>query len=252
MVLGGRAAKLKRRSQLVARGVEDEGMLDEMTTSVGLAGVPFVVNVDFSGDTSLPSLPLPSLPAEYVVHQVTGERWACDALLAYHKHTCDDSSDTNAGRDYALARGWAAPQQALALAGHHPGSSTHRCTVLISIHHRDAPVAVLAMSLTANARSCTVQAIHVSPQQRGLQLPAHMWDTAKECVALIARRAARPVRLVKFTLAMACCQSQQGAHFWIQRMKWDGTEEAKEAALAWNTGKKWKPGTYELWYDMPV
>ena len=248
-VLAGRAAKLKRRSQLVTRaqGVPDADMLDEMTASVGLPGIPFVVDVDFSSGNSLPSL-----PAEYVVQHVIGEKDACDALLAYHVHTCNGRPDTKAGRDHALARGWAAPQQALALVGHHPGKPTHRCNVLISIHHRDAPVAVLPMSLTACARRCTVLAIHVQPRQRGLQLPAHMWGRAQECVALIARRKARSVRLVKFTLAMPCCQSQQGAHFWIHRMNWDGTEEAKEAALAWHTRKKWKPGTYELWYEMPV
>ena len=216
LALSGNAAKKKRRSVLLARGVTDADMLDEMTASVGLPGVPFVVGA------SLPTLP--TLPAGYEVQQVTGEQEACAALLTYHRCICNGRPDTKDGRDYALARGWAAPQQALALKGHHPESPSHRCNLLISIHHQDVPVAVLAMSLTADARHCSVQAVHTPPRQRGLQLPALMWHKAKECVACIAR--SRSARKVKFTLALACCQSQQGAHFWIHRMGWDGTPEA--------------------------
>ena len=70
--LAGGAAKVKRRSQLLARGVEDADMLNEMTASVGLPGIPLMVDVDISRGTSLPLL-----PAGYVVQQVTGERDAC-------------------------------------------------------------------------------------------------------------------------------------------------------------------------------
>ena len=115
--LGGGAAKVKRRSQLLARGVTDPTILDELTKSVGLPGVPFDVNVASRYGNSIPQL-----PDAYKVQQVTGEQDACAVLLAYHERTCDGRPDTVAGRDYALARGWAGPQQALALAGHHPGS----------------------------------------------------------------------------------------------------------------------------------
>ena len=233
----------------MARGVTDAGILDEMTASVGLSGTPFLVDVASRSG----SLPPSNLPAGYEMQQAIGEQVACAALLTYHRCICNGRPDTKDGRDYALARGWAGPQQALALAGHHPGSPSQRCDVLISIHHQGAPVAVLGMSLGGKcARGCSVLVIHVHPQQSGLQLPALLWDNAKACVASQARTGPHPVRLVKFTLALPCCQSQQGAHFWIHRMNWDGTEEAKQAAEAWNQGVKWKVGTYELWYDMPV
>lgn len=252
LVLAGRAAKNKRRSELVARGVTDADILDEMTTSVGLSGVPFVVDVA----SRKGKLPTSTLPVGYELRQVIGEQEACDALLRYHSSMCHGSPDTQIGRDYALSRGWAAPQQALALAGHHPGFPTSKCNVLISIELKanadstTEPVAVLAMHLKANARYCSVLVIHVPPQQRGLQLPALLWDGAKACINKIARNFHRAA--VKFTLAIPCCQSQQGAHFWIHRMHWDGTDEAKEAAKQWNQGVKWKVGTFELWYDMPV
>ena len=71
------------------------------------------------------------------------------------------------------------------------------------------------------------------------------------CVAEQARAQRRAS--VRFTLAAPCCQSQQGAHFWITRMGWDGTEDAKRAAEEWaEPGKKWKPGTYEMWYTLSV
>ena len=52
LALAGGAAKNKRRSVLLARGVTDAGMLDEMTASVGLVGVPFFVDVDCSSSSS--------------------------------------------------------------------------------------------------------------------------------------------------------------------------------------------------------
>ena len=208
LVLAGRAAKNKRRSELVARGVTDADILDEMTTSVGLSGVPFVVDVA----SRKGKLPTSTLPVGYELRQVIGEQEACDALLRYHSSMCHGSPDTQIGRDYALSRGWAAPQQALALAGHHPGFPTSKCNVLISIELKanadstTEPVAVLAMHLKANARYCSVLVIHVPPQQRGLQLPALLWDGAKACINKIARNFHRAA--VKFTLAIPCCQSQ--------------------------------------------
>ena len=109
---------------------------------------------------------------------------------------------------------------------------------------------MLAMSLDKSALSCSVQAIHVALRVRGLQLPLHMWEKAKARVAEIAR--GKHVRIVRFSLVLACCQSQQGAHFWIHRMGWDGTEQAKQAAKELEKGVKWKPGEYELWYTLFV
>ena len=62
-------------------------MLDEMTASVGLPGVPFVVDVA-SRSGSLPTLP--TLPAGYEVQQVTGEQEGCAALLTYHRCICNE------------------------------------------------------------------------------------------------------------------------------------------------------------------
>ena len=69
MVLAGRAAKNKRRSELVARGVTDADILDEMTTSVGLSGVPFVVDVA----SRKGKLPTSTLPVGYELRQVIGQ-----------------------------------------------------------------------------------------------------------------------------------------------------------------------------------
>ena len=44
-MLAGRAAKLKRRAQLTARGVCDTSLKEELTASFGLPGVPFFVGV---------------------------------------------------------------------------------------------------------------------------------------------------------------------------------------------------------------
>ena len=89
LVLAGRAAKNKRRSELVARGVTDADILDEMTTSVGLSGVPFVVDVA----SRKGKLPTSTLPVGYELRQVIGEQEACDALLRYHSSTDRPDSD---------------------------------------------------------------------------------------------------------------------------------------------------------------
>ena len=126
------------------------------------------------------------------------------------------------------------------------------CNLAITVRKAGEPVAILAMSLSANARDCKVQAIHAAPKVRGpLRVPEHMWTRAKTVVAERARAQSSRVP-VRFSLELACCQSQQGANFWITRMGWDGTEHAKEAADAWGRGIKWQPGTYELWYKLKV
>ena len=244
-VLAGRAAQLKGRKQLVSRGVEDEGMLAELTASVGLPDVPFYVDTNATGSTGK----LPPLPTDVALQLVEGEYAACGMVRAYHEHACCGKPNAKEGRDHALARGWTAPQQAFALAGHHP-RETRKCNLAVCMHHRDELVGMLAMSLDKSARSCSVQAIHVALRVRGLQLPLHMWEKAKARVAEIAR--GKHVRIVRFSLVLACCQSQQGAHFWIHRMGWDGTEQAKQAAKEWEKGVKWKPGEYELWYTLFV
>ena len=243
--LAGSAAKTKRRAQLQTRGVDDELLLDELTSSIGLPGVPFYVHAPTCTG------PLLTLPEDYAFVQVIDEKSARAVLRAYHTHACAGNPETTAGRDCALAHGWTAPQQALALAGHHPCEHSRPCNIAISMTHKDEPVGLLAMSLDKSSRHCSVQAIHVSPQHRGsLQLPRRMWDQTRACVAQVA--SGKRVRMVRFNLALPCCQSQQGAHFWMHRMGWDGTEHAKEAADQWMKGVKWSVGTYELWYEMPV
>ena len=238
-VLSGRAAKLKRRADLVSRGVDDEEVLDELTAAIGLPGQVFYVN-------GSKGKKLPQLPDNMQVRVSLGEHDACAANRAYHAFVCLGKPDTAAGRDHALAHGWAAPQQAFALQGRHPGS-VRQCNISIGIHCLGEPVCMLAMSLDSSARACMVQAIHVVPKQRGpMQLPAHLWAKALESVVETAR--GKGSRSVRFSLEMACCQSQQGAHFWICRMGWDGTEHARQAAREWGQGVKWKPGTYELWH----
>jgi hypothetical protein len=244
-VLGGRAAKVKRREQLLKRGIEDEDTLTELTAAVGMPGVPFYVDrqsVGCSGN-------FPSLPTDVTLRLVEGEHAACDAVLAYHGHVCHGTPNTTQGREHALARGWAAPQQAFALAGRH-ASETRKCNLAVFMHHGEELVGMLAMSLDASARSCSVQAIHVALRVRGMQLPLLMWEKAKVRVAEIASD--KHVRMVRFSLVLPCCQSQQGAHFWINRMGWDGTEQARLAAEEWVQGVKWKPGEYVLWYALVV
>ena len=241
--LTGQAAKIKRRANLVSQGFLDEEILDELTASVGLAGQVFYVN----GSNGK----LPELPGNMRLKVRVGERDACAAARAYHAHTCLGSPGTEAGRDHGKAQGWAGPQQAFALAGKHPGSDEHICNMCITAEDQGEPVGILALSLDRSARGCAVQVIHVAKRVRGpMQLPAHLWAKALECVAETAR--GKGSRLVRFSLVMACCQSQQGAHFWMCRMGWGGTEHARQAAHEWGLGLKWKPGTYELWYELHV
>ena len=54
-VLAGRAAKLKRRADLKARGVDDEKILDDLVAAVGLPGQIFYVNG--SNSDKLPNHP---------------------------------------------------------------------------------------------------------------------------------------------------------------------------------------------------
>ena len=77
-----------------------------------------------------------------------------------------------------------------------------------------------------------------------------MWERACARVAVEARAKRSPS--VRFSLELPTCQSQQGAHFWMHRMGWDGTPDARKAAAAWGQNERWGPGTYELWYTMKV
>ena len=70
-VLAGRAAKLKRRAQLAARGVVDGGIIDELTASVGLPGVPFYVNAEAICSTG----ELPPLPTDVVLLRAAAGGW---------------------------------------------------------------------------------------------------------------------------------------------------------------------------------
>ena len=240
MILNGRAAKLVRRAELKARGTPKE-LLDEMTAAVGLPGQPF--HTQHGGQVSAK---LAKLPEEFTIEVARGEGDACACVRAYHAHVCDGAPGTKDGRNAALKRGWAGPQQAFALAGKHPCSS-RMCNLAICVRRAGELVAILAMSLSGDARGCLVQAIHAALSVRGpVRVTEHMWARAKACVAEQAR--AKRSASVRFALELPCCQSQQGAHFWITRMGWDGTQHARDAADAWGREKKWQPGTYELWY----
>ena len=99
-MLAGRAAKLKRRAQLTARGVSDADMKEELTSSFGLPGVPFFVgvSVDCLAGGAGP------LPGGLELLHVVGELAACEVVLAYHTHACRHrGADTDAGRCHALA-----------------------------------------------------------------------------------------------------------------------------------------------------
>ena len=78
--LFGWAAKLKRRADLRARGVDDEKILDDLTAAVGLPGQAFYVN-DSKGHK------LPELPSNMQVRVWLGERDARAAVRTYHAHT---------------------------------------------------------------------------------------------------------------------------------------------------------------------
>ena len=214
-----------------------------MTSTFGQPGQPF-----FS--SSVPQQPLCELPSGVRTVVWREESTACHAALEYHKHTCLGRPHTKSGRDHALANGWTAPQQAFALAGHHPGSK-HMCNLCVCVLGEEGAVGILAVSVQPSARAAIVQAIHVTPSMRGpLQLSSRMWHTTCTCVAEIARE--KGEKLVRFSLELPCCQSQQGAYFWIYRMGWDGTVDARKAAKAWRSGRKWLVGEYALWYKMEV
>ena len=153
--LAGRAAKLKRRANLRSRGVDDDDTLDELTAAVGLPGQIFYVNGSNSDK-------LPKLPGNMQVRVSLGERDACAASLAYHAHMCLGAPDTKAGRDHALAQGWASPQQAFALRGR-ISASARMCNISIGIDCLGEPVGILALSLDKSAQACTVQAHGAQP-----------------------------------------------------------------------------------------
>ena len=240
MILNGGAAKNARRAELVARGTPED-MLDELTAAVGLPGQPFYTT---GGARLQHGATLMELPEQFAVDVAQGQQAAQAALGTYHSQMCNGHPQTADGRKAALDRGWAGPQQWLALEGHHR-SSRRWCNLAITVRQDGEPVAILAIS--GGRRKCVVQAIHAVPKVRGpLCLPQHMWERAKTCVR------AQSKALVRCSLELPCCQSQQGAAFWITRMGWDGTDEAKQAAEAWGRGEKWSVGTYELWYTLPA
>ena len=241
-ILNGRAAKLKRRAELKARGLQDEEDLESMTSTFGEPGFPYIPSIDQDLVCELPS--------SLHLHVSSGESAACAALWAYHTHACMGSPKTRQGRDHALAQGWTGVQQALSIAGH-PPSSTRVCNLCVRIHEEEGMVGILAACVHSSMRSVRVLAIHVAPSMRGpLQLPTHMWRHTCHCVAQDAR--AKGVKHVRFSLEIPCCQSQQGAYFWIHRMGWDGTVEAREAASAWRTGRQVLYDDYDLWYELKV
>ena len=108
------------------------------------------------------------------------------------------------------------------------------------------------MHLENAVRSCVVQAIHVMPSFRGpWQFSRHMWEHARTWVTQQART--KPSTLVRFSLETACSQSQQACHFWISRMGWDGSVDAKRACLEYSSGvKKWRVGEYVCFFNLRV
>ena len=201
---------------------------------------------------------LMEMPDDFTVAVAQGTENACAAALEYHAHLCNGDPDSEHGREHALARGWAAPQQAFALQGkkrtegNRMEGTTRYCNLVVRVYRAAEQVAILACSLSQRGqRGCLVQAIHAAPSVRGpLRLPERMWERAKRCIAEQALEEGRSE--VRFGLEMACCQSQQGAHFWITRMGWDGTEEARKAAGAWERKEKWLVGQYVCWYDLKL
>ena len=69
-VLHGAAAKQHRRAKLVARGVEDDELLDALTASVGLPGQSYLVHR--AGKSKAVPLPLTDLPDLFQIQVVHG------------------------------------------------------------------------------------------------------------------------------------------------------------------------------------
>ena len=275
MLVFGRAAKLARGAQLRARGVDDEDLLHEHLEGVGRPGESFLTTL---GDPA--AGPLGPLPPRFEL-SVAHDEDARGALLAYHAACCGPAGPGEpAGRDYAVERGWAAPQQALALQGRNK-SDGPLCNLVVQATEGEGLVGVVALAFHWDA--CVVQAIHVAPRAKGpARLPEHLWERAKS--ELLSRpsptqpglsadslnRGSRGERVaarahkkagssshgkpeLRVTLEMARCQSRHGAAFWMGRCGWDGTADARRAAKEWREGNKGKSsvvGEYQMWCDL--
>jgi len=110
-VHGGKCI-MKHRAVLVKRHGHnaDDRLVDELVTAVGK---PRQVYMSGAGASSM----CEELPPEMEVSVSEGGSHAHAILLEYHTQACSHAPDTKEGRDAALERGWAGPQQALALQG---------------------------------------------------------------------------------------------------------------------------------------
>lgn len=237
---------LKRTADLLRRDPDlDSENIDDLLAAVGKPGQIFYTNRKTHYDCPLPKLPL---GAHVLV--ATGPD-ACAELFAYHAHACRGSPATAAGPDAGILLGWCAPQQHLASEGTSVGSRKV-CNVVVSVRVQGEPAGLLAMHLENAVRTCVVQAIHVMPSFRGpWQFSRHMWEHARTWVTEQARM--KPSTLVRFSLETACSQSQQACHFWISRMGWDGSVDAKRACREYSRGvKKWRVGEYVCFFNLRV
>jgi hypothetical protein len=236
------AADLRRRDPLLQSEI-----LDELVAAVGRPGQIYLTNAKPRHDW-----PLPPLPEGAQVLVLTGPE-AVHALRAYDAHACRGSPDVSAGPEAGVVRGWAAPQQHLALEGT-PIGSRKVCNAVVLVRISGEPAGVLSMHLDpAHARSCVVQAIHVMLSWRGpFELSRHLWQQARTWVTETAR--AKGCSHVRFSLETSCGQSQQACHFWIGRMGWDGTQDAKRAARGYSSGvvQKVQVGVYECFFDLRI
>ena len=208
--------------------------------SVGLPGQRWLTD-----PTSLPR-ELPSLPTRISIVEYRTDQLAQAHLKSYNAAACDGKPHLEEGRVKGCNIGWAGPQQHLALHGRRSGDS-RSCNLVYVASDECMPCGVLAMSVDARYRKCVVLAIHVFPSYRGpYRLGEHLWWQAHAHVKQAAKHAQS--HMVRFALEPACCQSFQGAHFWIKRCGWDGTTDARRAAES--TSAKNSLGQYDMWYVM--
>ena len=182
VALVGRAAQLKCRAVLVKRHghIADDGFVDELSTAVGKPGQIYMVGAQ--GTSSM----CKELPPEMEVSVSEGESHAQAMLLDYHTQACSHAPGTKEGRDAALQREWAGPQQALALQGRNTGSLC-MCNAVVCMRQAGELVGLLAMHVDSGVRKCVVQAIHVAPKVRGpWMVPNHLWEHARSYVAGLA------------------------------------------------------------------
>ena len=160
-----------------ARGVGNEDLIDEHVQGVGHPGEGF----DLAGDIAAGELG--PLPPRFLLSAAYDEE-ALQVLLAYHAACCGpEGPHVRAGRDYALARDWTGPQQALALSGRNE-SEGPLCNLVVLAKAGEDMVGIIALAYHWDA--CVVQCIHVRPHARGpARLPEHLWARAKS--ELLAR-----------------------------------------------------------------